>query len=274
MKVTLIQTNPGTDRPKNLRDAATIVSRAVESDRPDLVVLPEYFEFYGGTAADRTAAAESLPGGASYAAMQELARAHRVWLHAGSMIERIPGDSRVYNTTIVFDRDGREAARYRKIHLFDVIAPDGHAYRESATVKPGDDVVVYDLEGLTVGCTICYDLRFSELFVSLSRRGADVIIVPAAFTLLTGKDHWEVLLRARAIETQTYVVACGQWGAYDAGGSVRHTYGHSLVCDPWGHVVARASDGIGFVTARLERAEIERVRALIPMQAHRSLALA
>ena len=274
MKTTLIQNNAGTDRSKNLRDVQALIDRAVDVDRPDLVVLPEYFEFYGGPAAGRVAAAESLPGGAAYGAMQSLAKTHRIWVHAGSMIERIPGDTRAYNTTVVFNRDGREVARYRKIHLFDVVAPDGHQYRESATVKPGDAIVLYDLEGLTVGCTICYDLRFSELFVALSRGGADVIVVPAAFTLLTGKDHWEVLLRARAIETQTYVLAAGQCGSYDAGGTTRQTYGHSLVCDPWGHVIARASDGVGFVTARLEPSEIARVRALIPMSEHRTLALA
>ncbi|MGE0363483.1 MAG: carbon-nitrogen hydrolase family protein [Vicinamibacterales bacterium] len=271
MKASLIQTNPGTDRARNLHDAQALVAQAVETDRPDLVVLPEYFEFYGGPAAGRVAAAEPLPGGAAYAAMQEVAKTHRVWVHAGSMIERIPGDTtRAYNTTVVFNRDGREVARYRKIHLFDIIAPDGHPYRESATVKAGDEVVLYDLEGLKVGCTICYDLRFSELFLALARGGADVIVVPAAFTMLTGKDHWEVLLRARAIETQTYVLAAGQCGPYDAGGTVRLTYGHSLVCDPWGHVIARASDGVGFVTARVEPAEIRRVRAQIPMSEHRT----
>jgi nitrilase len=274
VKVTLIQTNAGTDRPKNLREAQALVERAVAGDRPDLVVLPEYFEFYGGPAAGRVAAAEPLPGGSAYALVQSLAKSNRIWIHAGSMIERVPGESRVHNTTVVFNREGIEVARYRKIHLFDVVAPDGHPYHESATVKPGEDVVLYDLEGLRVGCTICYDLRFAELFISLARRGADVIVVPAAFTLLTGKDHWEVLLRARAIETQTYVLACDQWGAYDAGGTTRHMYGHSLVCDPWGHVIARASDGTGHVTARIEKAEVARVRALIPMNDHRCLALA
>jgi deaminated glutathione amidase len=271
VKATLIQNNAGTDRARNLRDVEALITRAVDIDRPDLVVLPEYFELYGGPAGSRVAAAESLPGGAAYAAMQAVARTHRIWLHAGSMIERIPGEARVHNTTVVFNREGREVARYRKMHLFDIIAPDGHAHRESATVKAGDDVVLYDLEGLKVGCTICYDLRFSELFVALATSGADVIVVPAAFALLTGKDHWEVLLRARAIETQTYVLAAGQCGNYDAGGTTRQTYGHSLVCDPWGHVVARASDGVGFVTARLEASEIARVRAQIPMREHRRL---
>jgi nitrilase len=271
VKASLIQINAGTDRPKNIREAEAHIARAVESDRPDLIVLPEYFEFYGGPPAGRVAAAEPLPGGAAYAAMQQVARTHKVWVHAGSMVERIPGDSQhAYNTTVIFNRDGREVARYRKIHLFDIVAPDGHPYRESATVKAGDEVVLYDLEGLTVGCTICYDLRFSELVLALARGGAELIVVPAAFTMLTGKDHWEVLLRARAIETQTYVLAAAQCGSYDAGGTTRQTYGHSLVCDPWGHVIARASDGVGFVTARLDPAEIRRVRAQIPMAEHRT----
>jgi len=274
MKATLIQNNAGVDRAKNLRDVDALVTRAVEADHPDLVVLPEYFEFYGGSSRGYVAAAESLPGGTAYAAVQAMAVRHRVWLHAGSMLEHIPGEPRIHNTTVVFDRDGREVARYRKMHLFDIVTPDGHAHRESATVKPGHDVVLYDLEGLTVGCTICYDLRFSELFLALASGGADVIVVPAAFALQTGKDHWEVLLRARAIETQTYVLAPGQCGSYDAGGKTQFNYGHSLVCDPWGHVVARASDGVGFVSAHVDPAVITRVRGQIPMREHRRPGLA
>lgn len=275
MNISLVQNNAGLDRAKNLADIDALVTRAVERGRPDLVVLPEYFEYYGGSATGYVAAGEPLsPKGITYGAMQALARRHRVWIHAGSMLERIPGEPRIHNTTVVFDREGREVARYRKIHLFDIVAPDGHAHRESATVKPGDQVVTYDLEGLTVGCTICYDLRFSELFVALANAGADVIVVPAAFALMTGKDHWEVLLRARAIETQTYVLAAAQCGAYEAGSRQQFNYGHSLVCDPWGHVVARASDGVGVVSTGLDRELIARVRSQIPMRAHRRLGLA
>ena len=273
MKVSLLQTNPGLDRDKNLQNARALLERAIDEDHPDLVVLPEHFEFYGGTDQDRVAAAEPLPGGSAYALMQSLAKGRHVWIHAGSMLERVPGENRVFNTTVVFNRDGEEAIRYRKIHLFDIVTPDGAAYHESASVKPGTDIVLYDLEGLKVGCAICYDLRFAELFVGLARRGADVIILPAAFTLQTGKDHWEVLTRARAIETQTYFVACAQSGGYvGEDGKTRYTYGHSLVCDPWGHVIARASDGVGFVTARLDPARVKRVRSMIPMSEHRRLA--
>ncbi|CAO3427591.1 carbon-nitrogen hydrolase family protein [Azospirillum endophyticum] len=272
MKISLIQTNPQTDRKKNLRRVEELMLAAIESDRPDLIVLPEYFEYYGGSLADKVAAAEPAPGGEAYTAISSFAARHGVYIHAGSMMERIEGENRIYNSTIVFDRKGEEVARYRKIHMFDITAPDGTAYKESATVKPGEDIVFYDVDGYRVGCAICYDIRFAELFLRLAASGADVIMLPAAFTLQTGKDHWEVLSRARAIETQTYFAACGQWGAHVSGGEKRFTYGHSLVCDPWGHVVARASDGEGFVTARVERAQIDRARAAIPMKDHRRLA--
>ena len=274
MRATLVQMNSISDRDANLERARGLMARAVAEERPDLVVLPETFDFAGGSRADKMRAASEIPGGPAYRMAQSFAREHRVVVHAGSMLERISGEERVANTTVVFDRDGKEIARYRKIHLFDVTAPDGTPYNESAAIRPGDHVVTYDLEGFRVGCTICYDIRFAELFISLSRAGADLIMVPAAFTLQTGKDHWEVLLRARAIETQTYVLAAAQCGSFvGADGKPRHTYGHSLICDPWGHVVARASDGEGLVTARIDRSQIERVRTLIPMANHRRLGL-
>lgn len=272
MKISLVQTNPQTDRPENLRVAQALMEQAIRTDGPDLIVLPEYFEYFGGSMADKIAAAEPAPGGAAYAMAQSFARANRVFVHAGSMMERIAGENRIYNTTVVFDREGREVARYRKIHMFDIVAPDGTAYKESASVKPGEELATYDVDGLKVGCAICYDIRFAELFLALARDKVDVIVLPAAFTLQTGKDHWEVLARARAIETQTYFAACGQWGAHSANGERRHTYGHSLVCDPWGHVVARASDGVGFITARVDKQQIDRARSLIPMTDHRRLA--
>ncbi|HEY8368610.1 MAG TPA: carbon-nitrogen hydrolase family protein [Thermodesulfobacteriota bacterium] len=272
MKVSLIQMNTRSDRAENLAQAKALMEAAIAADRPDLLVLPEHFEYAGGTTADKLAAADRVPGGAAYEMAREVAKANRVWVHAGSLLERIEGDSRIYNTTVVFDRSGREVARYRKIHLFDVTAPDGTPYNESATIRPGEDIVLYDLEGLTVGCAICYDLRFGELFITLGKRGADVIVLPAAFTLQTGKDHWEVLCRARAIETQTYFLAAAQWGSFTGPkGDTRYTYGHSMVVDPWGHVIARASDGTGHVTATIDPAQIARVRSLIPMNAHRRL---
>jgi nitrilase len=275
MRATLVQMNSISDRDRNLERARELMARAVAEERPDLVVLPETFDFAGGSRADKLRAASGIPGGPAYRMAQSFAREHRVVVHAGSMLERLGDEERVSNTTVVFDRDGKEIARYRKIHLFDVTAPDGTTYNESAAIRPGNEIVTYDIEGFRIGCTICYDLRFAELFISLAGTGADLIMVPAAFTLQTGKDHWEVLLRARAIETQVYVLAAAQCGSFaGADGKLRHTYGHSLICDPWGHVVARASDGEGLVSARIDRSQIARVRQLIPMTGHRRLGLA
>jgi len=271
MKITLIQTSPQADKAENLRITRGLMEDAVRTDSPDLIVLPEYFEYYGGTPEEKLAAAESVPGVPAYKMAQDFAREHKVFVHAGTLMEKVPNEKRIYNSTFVFNGEGQEIAHYRKIHMFDIVGPDGTAYKESATVKPGENVVVYDLDGFKTGCAICYDIRFAELYLELEKAGADVIVLPAAFTLQTGKDHWEVLARARAIETQTYFAACGQTGSTVSNGERRHTYGHSLVCDPWGHVVARASDGVGFVTARIERAQIERVRSLIPMVSHRRI---
>ena len=185
------------------------------------MLLPEQFDWAGGSKAEKLANAETLPGGPAYAMARGQAIKHRIFVHAGSIMERIDGESRIHNTSVVFNREGEEIARYRKIHLFDVMTPDGTAYKESATVKGGDKVVTYDCEGVTVGCSICYDLRFPDLFQALAEKGAEMIALPAAFTMQTGKDHWEVLLRARAIETETYVCASAQTGSFTVGNEQR-----------------------------------------------------
>jgi nitrilase len=270
MKISLVQMSSQADCPHNLRAAKTLMEAAVAADAPDLIVLPEHFDWSGGTFAQKLAAADRIPGGAAYVLCRDFAVEHRVWVHAGSMLERVPGEDRIYNTTVVFDPEGNEVGIYRKIHLFDVVAPDGKEYRESATVMPGSGMLIYEANGFRIGCTICYDLRFSRMFDRLAEADVDVFVLPASFTLQTGKDHWEVLCRARAIEFQAYVAACGQWGAYiDPKGETRYTYGNSLICDPWGHVIARASDAVGVVTARVDRERVDAVRRLIPMAEHR-----
>ena len=269
MKVSLIQMNSISDKAANIAQAKTLVERAVAEEKPDWVLLPEQFDWAGGKRGDKLANSETLPGGPAYAMAQTLAKTHRIFLHAGSIMERVAGEDRIHNTSVVFNREGEEIARYRKIHLFDVTTPDGVPYRESETVKPGDAVVTYDCEGVTVGCSICYDLRFPDLFLALAEKGAQIIALPAAFTMQTGKDHWEVLLRARAIETETYVCASAQTGSFTVGNEQRQTYGHSLIADPWGHVVAKASDGVGIVSSRLDMGQVKRVRALIPVAQHR-----
>jgi nitrilase len=269
MKVSLIQMNSISDKAANIASARALIEKAVAEEAPDWVLLPEQFDWAGGARGDKHANAEVLPGGPAYSMAQELARKHRVFIHAGSIMERIEGDERIHNTSVVFNRQGEEIARYRKIHLFDVTTPDGASYRESATVKAGDKVVTYDCEGVTIGCSICYDLRFPDLFQALAEKGAQIIALPAAFTLQTGKDHWEVLLRARAIETQTYLCASAQTGSFTVGNEQRSTYGHSLVADPWGHVVAKASDGVGVVSTRVDPGVVAKVRQMIPVAQHR-----
>jgi predicted amidohydrolase len=269
MKVSLVQMNSISDKAANIAAARALIERAIGEDGPDWILLPEQFDWAGGVKGDKAANAEILPGGPAYSMAQDLAAKHRIFIHAGSIMEKIPGDERIHNTSVVFNREGEEIARYRKIHLFDVTTPDGASYRESATVKAGEAVVTYDCEGVTIGCSICYDLRFPDLFQALAEKGAQVIALPAAFTLQTGKDHWETLLRARAIETETYVCASAQTGSFTVGNEQRQTYGHSLVADPWGHVVAKASDGVGLVSTRLDMAQVERTRRLIPVAQHK-----
>lgn len=278
LRVSLIQLAPGHNRDANLAEAETLARRAIEAAQPDVVVLPEVWNCLGGNRATKFAAAEPVPQpgetpGPAYRLLQNLARATRTTIHGGSIIEA-DGD-RLYNTTLVFDPAGQEIARYRKIHLFDVVTPDGAGYRESATFGAGCDVVTTKIGGFTVGLAICYDLRFPELFAALRRQGAELIILPAAFTQLTGQDHWEVLLRARAIETQCWMAACGSCGFHSGpDGDKRQTYGNSLIADPWGRVTARLAGEPGFITGAIERVQLERVRADMPVFAHHRLPLA
>lgn len=268
MKVSLIQTNARADKAANVRRAFELIEQACTEDRPDLVMLPECFTIYGSTAEAQLAAAEPCPGGETYEALGKLAAKYGVFIHAGSMNER--EGERMYNTTLVFDRSGKEVARYRKIHMFSITAPDGVVYDEGKIYTPGTDIVTYDIDGVTVGCTICYDLRFPELFQALVARGAKIIAVPAAFTLQTGKEHWEALLRARAIETQCFILAPGQEGPYEEDGTTLFNYGHSLVVEPWGAVIARRALGEGIITTRLDLADIDAARSRVQLAAHRA----
>ncbi len=276
MRVSVIQMEPGHDKAANIVQAETLLEGAIAADRPDLVALPEIWSCLGGDRAGKFAAAEALPeggdtGGPAYEFLRGMARRHRIHVHGGSIGERSP-DGLLCNTTLVFDPDGREIARYRKLHLFDITTPDGTGYRESATYAAGRDIVTCDIGGLRVGLAICYDIRFAELFMALRQAGAELIMLPSAFTLLTGKDHWEPLIRARAIETQCWLAAPATCGRHsDGSGGGRFTYGHSMICDPWGHVVALASDGPGWANARIDSALTAKVRRDMPVMAHRVL---
>ena len=277
MRVSVVQMNAGHEKAKNIEQARVLLEGAIAADKPDLVSVPEMWSCLGGSRAQKFDEAENLPppgsnqpGGPAYEFLRGIARDRQLHVHGGSIAERA-GD-KLYNTTLVFNPAGREIARYRKIHLFDIVTPDGTGYRESAVFGSGDEVVTCEINGVKVGCAICYDVRFPELFLALRRAGAELIFLPSAFTVQTGKDHWEPLIRARAIETQCWIAAPATFGQHAAGnGSPLYTYGHSLVCDPWGHVVAKVSDGTGWATARIDTALTARVRRDMPVLEHRKL---
>lgn len=280
MRVSVVQMNPGIDKVANIAQAGHLIDGAIEADRPSMVSLPEMWTCLGGDRATKREASEVLPapgsnepGGLAYEFLRQTARNRGIYVHGGSLGEQTDGQrdsGLLYNTTIVFNPHGVEVARYRKLHLFDITTPEGQGYRESASYGSGEQIVTFEAGSVRVGCAICYDLRFPELFLALRRAGAELIFLPSAFTVPTGRDHWDVLIRARAIETQCWIAAPATWGQHrDGAGQARSTYGHSLICDPWGQVVAMVSDGTGWTTARLDPGLLARIRRDMPVMAHR-----
>jgi predicted amidohydrolase len=264
MRAAAIQLNSDEDRARNLRAAEELIHGAA-GDGADLVVLPEKFNLLGTDAA-MEAGAEPLDGPTTRWA-REIARELEIELVAGSIAERRAGREKLSNTCVHVGRDGEIAAVYRKIHMFDVVV-GGVEYRESATEEPGAEIVLSRLaDGTELGLTVCYDLRFPELFRILAVRGARVIALPSAFTKVTGAAHWEVLVRARAIENQAFVVAPNQCGVHPPGD--KESFGGSLIVDPWGEVLARAGDEPCFVAADLDFARQDEVRERLPSLANR-----
>ncbi len=251
------------DKAANLETAERLVAQAAATGA-DVVVLPEKWNAIGDAALYH-ATAEPLEGGESVAAMSSWARTHGITLVGGSIAERREGREKLSNTSIVFDSDGELVATYRKIHLFDVQV-GGVVYRESEAEEPGDEAVVAEAEGWKLGLSVCYDVRYPELYRILALEGAQVVTVPAHFTTPTGKDHWHVLLRARAIENQLYVVAAAQIGETLPG---KPAYGRSLIVDPWGLVLAQAPDEETVISAELDRAYLDDIRAKLPSLANR-----
>ncbi len=262
MRVAAVQLNSNGDKQRNLAAAERLV-RAAAADGAEFVALPEKWNLLAG-GEELVAGAEPLDG-PSLTAARGWARDLGVHLLAGSIPECGAEGEKASNTSVLIGADGEDVAVYRKIHMFDVDA-GGVSYRESEHERPGTEPVVAPLGDLTLGMTVCYDLRFPELFRILALRGARVIAVPSAFTLATGRDHWEVLLRARAIEDQVFVVAPNQVGEAPPHYS---SFGHSLLVDPWGAVLATAPDGEGFVATELDFAEQDRVRESLPSLANR-----
>ncbi len=260
-----VQMTSTADRSRNLDAAVRLVKEAADLGAK-LVGLPENFA-YMGPEEGRLAGAETLEG-PTISSLRELARSRNVWILAGSIAERVDDPKKTANTSVLVSDDGSVAAAYRKIHLFDVNIPDGARYAESEVVVPGDRAIVAPTPLGRIGLTVCYDLRFPELYRKLSALGAEVITLPAAFTLFTGKDHWEVLVRARAIENLAYVLAPAQVGRHSPS---RQTFGNAMIVDPWGVVLARCPDGEGVCVAPFNRARLERVRQELPALKHRKM---
>jgi predicted amidohydrolase len=263
IRVACVQMTSRTDKAANIATAERLVAQAA-SGGADVVVLPEKWNAIGDSALYQ-ATAEPLEGGASVAAMSGWARRHGITLVGGSIAERREGREKLSNTSLVFDPEGQVVAVYRKIHLFDVEV-GGVVYRESEVEEPGEEPVVAEAEDWRIGLSVCYDVRFPELYRILALEGAQLVTVPAHFTTPTGKDHWHVLLRARAIENQLYVAAAAQIGETLPG---KPAYGRSLIVDPWGLVVAQAPDEETVISAELDRAHLENIRVKLPSLANR-----
>ena len=268
MRVAAIQMNSGADVAANLELAEQLLHDAA-ADGCGLAVLPENFALMAVKARDKAAHAEQPGTGPIQDFLAATAKRLGIWIIAGSMPIASPEAERVYGGCPVFDADGEMLGCYRKIHLFDVKLPDlNESYQESYSMYPGDDAVAIDTPIGKVGLTICYDVRFPELFRNLVDEGAVVFTVPAAFTAVTGAAHWHTLLRARAIENLAYVIAPGQYGVHPDG---RSTFGHSLICDPWGKILAEQADGNCFVAAEIDPDLPVKLRSEFPALANRRL---
>ncbi|WP_321819942.1 MULTISPECIES: carbon-nitrogen hydrolase family protein [unclassified Burkholderia] len=264
-RVAALQMVSTPDVARNLAEAGRLIAEAA-GDGAQLVLLPEYFCFMGHRDTDKLALAEPYRDGPIQRFLSEAAHRHGIWVIGGTLPLKAPEPDRVLNTTLVFDPNGQEAARYDKIHLFNFEKGD-ESFDEARTIRAGDTVVAFDAPFGRVGLSVCYDLRFPELY----RRMGDcaLIVVPSAFTYTTGRAHWEMLLRARAVENQCYVLAAAQGGKHENG---RRTWGHSMLIDPWGEIVAVRDEGASVVTGALDPQRTADVRQSLPAWRHRVLA--
>jgi predicted amidohydrolase len=251
--------NSAEDKEKNLAAARKLLIEA--SGWADVLALPEYFNFLGPDG-DTLSQAETSDG-PSVSMLREIAASSRRYIVGGSIAERF-SETKCRNTTFVIDPDGNIAGSYSKIHLFDISLRNGHQYNESDRVAPGDGILNLDTKFGRWGFTICYDVRFPEMYRALAMNGARLIFVPSAFTMATGRDHWEPLLRSRAIENQVYIAAPAQTGSHQG----RMCYGRSMIIDPWGTVTAQASDKEGVIYADIDMDYLESVRSQIPCLKH------
>ena len=247
---------------ENLRTAARWIAEAA-AQGAELVVLPEYFPIIGRDDADKIAVRETEGNGPIQDFLAATAQRRKLWIIGGSLPLQASTDNKVRNTCLVFDPQGKQVARYDKIHLFDFQKDEQH-YNESATIEPGVQPVAFDTPFGRIGLSICYDLRFPELFRALGK--IDLLVLPAAFTEVTGRAHWEILLRARAIENQCYVLASAQGGKHQ---NRRETHGNSMLIDPWGEILARRDKDAGIIIGDMDHERIAEVRSNLPALAHR-----
>lgn len=265
-KIAAIQMVSSASVKENLKQVEKFFIKAKE-EQVDLMVLPENFAFMGMKEGDKIAIAEAQGRGEIQDKIAQWSKQYGLWVIAGTL--PLKGlHERVRSSCLVFDDRGLCAGRYDKIHLFDVRVSEHEAHQESATVERGDELVVVDTPVGHVGLTVCYDLRFPELYRQLILRGAELFTVPSAFTAVTGAAHWEVLLRARAIENLVYVIAPNQGGSHENG---RQTYGHTTIVEPWGSIIAQQEAGVGMVTADIDLQQLQRLRRQFPSNEHHVL---
>jgi predicted amidohydrolase len=269
-RVAAIQMTSTANVTRNLAMAGALL-REAQQQGAVVAVLPENFACMGRGEADKLAVAEAPGAGPIQSFLAETARATGLWLVAGTVPLQVPGEARAAAASLVFDSDGRQVARYDKIHLFDVDVPGKlESHRESKAVYPGSQAVTVATPAGRLGLAVCYDVRFPELFRELLAQGAEWFTLPSAFTVPTGRAHWELLLRTRAVENLAYVVAPAQSGFHESG---RETHGDSMIVEPWGRVLARLPRGTGVITAELDLARQRRLRQDFPALQHRRLGL-
>ena len=273
MRVAAIQTLMGLSPAETVPAAEAAMEAAMQAaDKPDFLILPEYFSYYGLDQKSAVALAQPLRDTPAFKMAQAFAKRHGVSVQAGTILAKVEHDERVENVTVVFGRHGEVLAQYRKIHLFDIEDLGNGPFRESDYIKPGNELVTWQFEGVTFGTAICFDGRFPELFRALRLKGAEIITLPAAYTMVTGAAHWELFARARAAESQCHVIACGLAGSVLVDGQQKSSYGHSVIVDAWGTILAKAGDEAAILTATLDMEQVQKVRRAIPVIQQRRLA--
>lgn len=269
-KVAAIQMVSTPEPEQNFRQAETWIAAAAQAGA-GLAVLPENFAHMGRAENDKLALSETPGQGPIQSFLQEQSSRHGIWLVGGTIPMKTEDPQRVRAACLVYDDQGRQVARYDKIHLFDVsLGESGETYRESDTIEPGSSPVVVDTPFGRMGIAVCYDLRFPEMFREMGREGVELLVIPSAFTATTGQAHWEILLRTRAVENLCYVVAAGQGGHHASG---RDTFGDSMIVDPWGRIMQRLAQGPGLVTATPDLTLLKGLRENFPVLRHRRLDL-